>query len=588
VLALLGYCQQQKDLRGSDTAMSQTHRAASGGEILVSALASQGVKHVFCVPGESYLAALDALHDSKIEVTVCRQEGGAAMMAEAVGKTTGRPGICFVTRGPGASNAAAGVHIAAQDSTPMILFIGQVARGMREREAFQEVDYKAFFGGTAKWVAEIDQVSRIPEFISRAFHVATSGRPGPVVLSLPEDVLVEVGDAALAAPWKQIDTHPGEQQLRQLRSLLDAAYRPVAVVGGSRWTREACEAFMAFAEREQIPVATSFRRQSLFNADHPCFAGEVGAGINPKLKALVQESDLLLLIGGRLSELPSAGYTMLEIPEPAQPLVHVYPGAEELGRVYRPTLGIHASPASFALALAGVEQASQRSGEWLDRARTAYLEWTEQPSANPGAVQIGALINWVRQNVSDDAILTVGAGNYAGWVQRFFRFRQFGTFVAPTSGSMGYGVPAAVAMQRLHPSRTVVAFAGDGCFLMHGQEFATAVQYRLPILVVVINNGMYGTIRMHQEREYPRRVVATELVNPNFADYARAFGGHGEVVERTEQFAAAFGRARASGKPSIIEVRIDPQAISTTSTLDEVRTNALKRQQSELSKATIG
>jgi acetolactate synthase I/II/III large subunit len=568
--------------------MSQTACAASGGEILVSSLASQGVEHVFCVPGESYLAAIDALHDSDIKVTVCRQEGGAAMMAEAVGKATGRPGICFVTRGPGASNAAAGIHIAAQDSTPMILFIGQVERGMREREAFQEVDYKAFFGGTAKWVAEIDRVSRIPEFISRAFHVATSGRPGPVVLSLPEDVLVEVGEAALATPWKQIETHPGAQELRQLRALLDAASRPIAIVGGSRWTSEAREAFMAFAEREQIPVAISFRRQSLFDAEHPCFAGEAGAGVNPKLKALVQESDLVLLIGGRLSELPSASYTMLKIPEPAQPLVHVYPGAEELGRVYRPTLGIHASPTAFALALAGVEQGSRRSGEWRERARIAYLEWTEQPSANPGAVQIGALIKWVRQNLPDDAILTVGAGNYAGWVQRFFRFRQFGTFVAPTSGSMGYGVPAAVAMQRVNPSKTVVAFAGDGCFLMHGQEFATAVQYRLPIVVVVINNGMYGTIRMHQEREYPRRVIATELVNPNFADYARAFGGHGEIVENTEQFASAFGRARASGLPSIIEVRIDPQAISTTSTLDEITTNALKRQQMATSKAAIG
>ena len=566
--------------------MGQAHHAATGGQLLVKALTIQGVEHVFCVPGESYLAAIDALHDSKIEVTVCRQEGGAAMMAEAVGKSTGRPGICFVTRGPGASNAAAGVHIAAQDSTPMILFIGQVERGMREREAFQEIDYKSFFGGVAKWVAEIDSVSRIPEFVSRAFHVATSGRPGPVVLSLPEDVLFEVGEASFAEPWNQIETHPGVEQLQQLRALLDVAKRPVAVVGGSRWTREACQAFAAFAERERIPVAVSFRRQSLFDSEHHCFAGEVGAGVNPKLKALVQESDLLLLIGGRLSELPSASYTMVGIPEPAQPLVHVYPGAEELGRVYRPTLGINASPNCFALALADLARGRARDSEWLDCARSSYLEWTEQPSVNPGAVQIGALIKWVRQNVSDDAILTVGAGNYAGWVQRFFRFRQFGTFVAPTSGSMGYGVPAAVAMQRLHPSRTVVAFAGDGCFLMHGQEFSTAVQYGLPVIVIVINNGMYGTIRMHQEREYPRRVIATDLVNPNFADYARAFGGHGEVVEATEQFAAAFGRAQASGKPSIIEVRIDPQAISTTSTLNDIRTSALRRKEMEAPSAT--
>ncbi len=561
--------------------MGQTHHATTGGQLLVKALAIHGVEHVFCVPGESYLAAIDALHDSKIKVTVCRQEGGAAMMAEAVGKSTGRPGICFVTRGPGASNAAAGVHIAAHDSTPMILFVGQVERGMREREAFQEIDYKSFFGGVAKWVAEIDLVSRIPEFVSRAFHVATSGRPGPVVLSLPEDMLFEVGEASFAEPWKQIETHPGAEQLQQLRALLDVAKRPVAIVGGSRWTREACQAFAAFADRECIPVATSFRRQSLFSAEHHCFAGEVGAGVNPKLKALVQDADLLLLVGGRLSELPSASYTMVGIPEPAQPLVHVYPGAEELGRVYRPTLGINASPNSFALALVDLARGQVRGSEWLQRARNAYLEWTEQPAVNPGAVQIGALIKWVRQNVPDDAIFTVGAGNYAGWVQRFFRFREFGSFIAPTSGSMGYGVPAAVAMQRLHPSKIVIAFAGDGCFLMHGQEFSTAVQYGLPIIVIVINNGMYGTIRMHQEREYPRRVIATDLVNPNFADYARAFGGQGEVVETTEQFAAAFCRAQASGKPSIIEVRIDPQAISTTSTLDDIRTSALRRQEME-------
>ncbi len=556
--------------------MVEARQTGSGGEILIESLVSQGVDHVFCVPGESYLAALDAMHDRKIAVTVCRQEGGAAMMAEAAGKSTGRPGICFVTRGPGATNASAGIHIAAQDSTPMILFIGQVERGMREREAFQEIDYKSFYGAIAKWAAEIDSVERIPEFVSRAFHVATSGRPGPVVLSLPEDLLVEVGTASHAKPWRQIETSPGASEMRELQDLLAAAKRPFAIVGGSRWTSSACSAFAEFAQGNNIPVATSFRRQSLFSAEHPCFAGEAGAGINPGLKALVQQSDLLLLIGGRLGELPSASYSLVDVPEPAQRLVHVYPGAEEIGRVYRPTLGIHASPAAFASALREVVLPA-RSGEWCARARTSYLEWTEQPPASPGKVQMASLIRWLRQHLPVDAMLTTGAGNYAGWVQRYFRFREFGSFVAPTSGSMGYGVPAAVGLQRLHPGKKVVAFAGDGCFLMHGQEFATAVQYRLPIIVIVINNGMYGTIRMHQEREYPGRVMATELINPNFADYARAFGGHGEIVETTDEFAAAFQRARSAGKPAIIEVRIDPEAISTTSTLSEIRAKALLR-----------
>jgi acetolactate synthase-1/2/3 large subunit len=552
------------------------HRqTASGGEILIESLVVQGVEHVFCVPGESYLAAIDALHDRAVRITVCRQEGGAAMMAEAVGKATGRPGICFVTRGPGATNASAGIHIAAQDSTPLILFIGQVERGMRDREAFQEIDYKSFFGGVAKWVAEISSLARIPEYVSRAFHVATSGRPGPVVLSLPEDLLTEVGAAAHAQPWKQVENHPGANEMREFQNLLKNAKRPFAILGGSRWTRAACDKFAEFSLRHQLPVAISFRRQSLFSAEHRCFAGEVGAGINPQLKSLIKDSDLLLLIGGRLSELPSSSYTLLDIPEPSVPLVHVYPGAEELGRVYRPSLGINASPSSFVAAL-NMSGGALQTSEWVDRARNSYLEWTEQPAVNPGSVQIGTLMKWLRQNLPDDSVITTGAGNYAGWVQRFFRFREFGTFVAPTSGSMGYGVPAAVALQRLYPSRKVVAFAGDGCFLMHGQEFATAVQYGLPIIAIVINNGMYGTIRMHQEREYPGRVTATELINPDFAAYARAFGGHGETVNSTEQFADAFIRASTSRKPSIIEVRIDPEAISTTATLSGIRAKAIE------------
>jgi acetolactate synthase-1/2/3 large subunit len=549
----------------------------SGGQILISSLVQQGVEHVFCVPGESYLAALDAMHDSSIKVTVCRQEGGAAMMAEAAGKLTGRPGICFVTRGPGATNASPGIHIAAQDSTPLILFVGQVERGMREREAFQEVDYKQFFGGMAKWVAEIDDPSRIQEFVSRAFHVATSGRPGPVVLSLPEDVLTETVTAKPVDGWRQIETHPGPAEISEFIELLNSSQRPFAILGGSRWSSEAVRSMERFAERHGIAVGTSFRRHALFDPGHPCYAGEVGVGINPKLKQRIQESDLILLLGGRLSELPSSSYTLLDIPQPSQKFVHVHPGTEEIGRVYRPHLGINASPTAFAAAIDRVgHQPAPRATGWLNQARADYLEWSEQPPANPGAVQIGAIVQWLRQALPDDSIVTTGAGNYAGWVQRFFLFRKFGTQLAPTSGSMGYGIPAAVAAKRLYPDRTVVAFAGDGCFLMNGQEFATAVQYQLPIIVIVVNNGMYGTIRMHQEREYPERIVATNLVNPDFAQYARAFGGHGETVNATEQFASAFDRARASKKPAIIEVQIDPEAISPTTTLSEIRRRALE------------
>lgn len=362
-----------------------------------------------------------------------------------------------------------------------------------------------------------------------------------------------------------------------LRSLLHDSKRPMAILGGSRWSPEACERFAEFAASERIPVATSFRRQALFDADHPCYAGEVGVGINPALKSRIQEADLLLLVGGRLGELPSSSYTLINVPQPSQRLVHVHPGAEELGRVYSPFLAIHASPRSFADALSSAATGgSSREPGWCEGARDDYVAWTQQPAVNPGSVQLANIVKWLRTAIPDDAILTVGAGNYAGWVQRFFPFRKFGTFVAPTSGSMGYGVPAAVAAKRMFPSRPVVAFAGDGCFLMNGQEFATAVQYELPIVVVVINNGMYGTIRMHQEREYPGRVIGTQLRNPGFADYARAFGGHGELVVSTEEFAGAFRRAQDTGKPSIIEVRIDPDAISTTATLSEIRTKALE------------
>jgi acetolactate synthase-1/2/3 large subunit len=544
----------------------------TGGQLIVEALEANGVDRLYCVPGESYLAVLDALHDSKIRTIVCRQEGGAAMMADCHGKLTGQPGICFVTRGPGATNASAGVHIAMQDSTPMILFIGQIARSIRDREAFQEVDFRRFFGGIAKWVTEIDDPARIPELVTRAFAVATSGRPGPVVIALPEDVLTEEAEAPAAQHYTRVETWPGERELDQLEAELNVAKRPFAILGGSRWGRFSTAGIVGIAETWSLPVACSFRRQMLFDHLHPNYAGDVGIGINPKLARYIKEADLVLLIGGRLGEMPSSDYTLLKSPYPDQKLVHVHPDASELGRVYRPTLAINATPEAFVRAF------STRKGPdapgWAaetERLHGAYLEWSTPPETGPGAVQMGPIMSYLESILPKETIITNGAGNYATWVHRFHRFRRFGTQAAPTSGSMGYGTPAAVAAKALFPDCEVIAFAGDGCFQMNGQEFATAVQYDLAVIVIVVNNGIYGTIRMHQEREYPGRVVATDLKNPDFAALARAYGGHGETVEKTADFAPAFERARASGRPSIIEVRLDPEAITPTRTLSEIR-----------------
>lgn len=544
----------------------------TGGQLIVDALEANGTDRIYCVPGESYLAVLDALHDSTIRTIVCRQEGGAAMMADCHGRLTGKPGICFVTRGPGATNASAGIHIAMQDSIPLILFIGQVASHAKEREAFQEVDYVRFFGDIAKWVVEIDDASRIPEFITRAFAVATSGRPGPVVISLPEDMLTSVVDAPAALAYTSVETSPAEAELDRLEALLNAAKRPIAILGGTRWDFQAVQEITRIAEAWSLPVGCSFRRQMLFDHLHPNYAGDVGIGINPKLATAIKQADLVLLIGGRMGEMPSSDYTLLKSPYPDQTLVHVHADASELGRVYRPTLAINASPAAFVRAFAR-RKGPAEPGWAAETAKlhAAYLDWSTPPETGPGPVQMGPIMTYLETVLPDDAILTNGAGNYATWVHRFHRSRRFGTQAAPTSGSMGYGTPAAVAAKELFPDRTVVAFAGDGCFLMNGQEFATAVQYDLPIIVVVVNNGIYGTIRMHQEREYPGRVVATDLKNPDFAALARAYGGHGETVEKTADFAPAFERARASGKPAIVEIRLDPEAITPTRTMTQIR-----------------
>lgn len=543
----------------------------TGGQLIVDSLEANGVDRIFSVPGESYLAVLDALHDSKIRNIVCRQEGGAAMMADCHGRLTGQPGICFVTRGPGATNASPGVHIAMQDSTPMILFIGQVASHAREREAFQEVDYRAFFGPIAKWATEIDDAARIPEILTRAFSVATSGRPGPVVISLPEDMLTSLVDAPAALAATPVETRPGAAEMEELAALLKDAKRPFVILGGSRWNEKAVADFQKAAEAWSLPVGCSFRRQMLFDHLHPSYAGDVGIGPNPKLAAAIKEADLVLLVGGRFSEMPSSDYTLMKSPYPDQKLVHVHADANELGRVYRPTLAINASSAAFAEAFARLAPGDAPWAAETERLHQAYLDWSTPPKTGPGTVQMGPIMEYLESVLPEDAIFTNGAGNYATWVHRFHRFRRFATQGAPTSGSMGYGTPAAVAAKALFPERPVLAFAGDGCFMMNGQEFATAVQENLPIIVVVVNNGIFGTIRMHQEREYPGRVSGTSINNPDFAALARAYGGHGETVEKTEEFAGAFERAQASGKPALIEIKLDPEAITPAKTLTDIR-----------------
>jgi acetolactate synthase-1/2/3 large subunit len=543
-------------------------------EVLVDQLQIHGVKHAFCVPGESYLAVLDAFHDSDLNVTVCRQEGGACMMAEAIGKVTGRPGVCFVTRGPGATNASAGIHIARQDSTPLVMFVGQVARDMREREAFQELDYRAVFGSMTKWATEIDDPARVPEIVSRAFHTAANGRPGPVVVAIPEDMLIERVAVADAPPFSLVETAPGPVALENFAQMLAAARSPIMLLGGSRWSQDASDSVAQFAQRYSLPVATTFRRAHLFDALHPCYAGDLGIGPNPKLIERIKGADLVILLGGRLGELPSQSYTLFDIPRPQVRFIHVHPGAEELGRVYSPSLAINATPTAFAAALERLELPQPLRGQ-AEAAHADYIDWTEKPTEQPGTVNFGAIMVWLREYLPADAIICNGAGNYAAWIHRFFRMRRFGQHVAPTAGSMGFGVPAAVAMKRLYPERQVVCIAGDGDFLMNGQEFATAVQYDLPLTILIADNGLYGTIRMHQEREYPGRISATELRNPDFASYARAFGGFGISVERTEDFPAAFRQAEESGKPAIIRLKIDPEAITPVTTLSKIRAKSL-------------
>lgn len=557
--------------------MAGTGTRSTAAQVLVDALRIHGVDTAFCVPGESYLAVLDALYDQReaIRLIVARQDGGASYMAEAWAKVTGRPGICFVTRGPGATNASIGVHTALQDSTPMILFVGQVPGEFADREAFQEMDYRRMFGQMAKWVAQIDRPDRVHEYVSHAFHLAVSGRPGPVVLALPEDMLTQPGATAAVAPYQVVQAAPQPGDLERLRGLLAQAQRPLVVLGGTVWTQAARRDLQAFAQNCGLPVACSFRFQDLFDNRHDFYVGDVGIGINPKLAERVRSADLLLVIGARFGEMTTGGYTLVEPPRPRQKLVHVHAGAEELGRVYQGELLINSGMPQIAAALKDLRVDGNAWKAWREQARAEYIQWT-QPAANPGKVQMAEIVCWLRDRLPRDAIIANGAGNFAGWISRYYRYPALRTQVAPANGSMGYGVPAGIAAKVAHPGRMVVSINGDGDFLMNGQELATAVQYELPVIFVVVNNGMYGTIRMHQEREYPARVYATALKNPDFAALARAYGAHGETVDETAQFAPAFERAASTGKPALIELRIDPQAITTSTTLDAIRARALK------------
>jgi acetolactate synthase-1/2/3 large subunit len=559
-----------------------THPSRTGGQILVDALHVHGVDTAFGVPGESYLDVLDALHDSDIRFVINRQEGGAAFMAEAYGKLTGKPGICFVTRGPGATNASIGVHTAYQDSTPMILFIGQVGNDFIDREAFQEIDYRRMFGEMAKWVAQIDRADRIPEYIARAFQVATSGRPGPVVLALPEDMLVDTAQVADTRRYQAVQAAPSAAQIGQLRTMLAESRHPLVLLGGGTWNAQACADLRSFAEANALPVACTFRFQDLLDNNHPHYIGDVGIGINPKLAARVKNADLIIAIGPRLGEMTTGGYTLLASPVPSQRLVHIHADPEELGRVYQAELMIASGAPQITAMLAAMEPVD--AGAWrhtVEEARAELAAWQAQPpvfkDAGPAVapLDLWQVVQDLQAALPRDTIITNGAGNYASWAHRFWRYGGMRTQLAPTNGAMGYAVPSGVAAKIVDPRRTVVTFAGDGEFMMTGQELATAVQYGAGVIIIVFNNSMFGTIRMHQEKTYPGRVSGTTLHNPDFAALARAYGGHGEVVEKTADFAPALARAveHANGKnlPALIELRYDGNLITPNATLEMMR-----------------
>ena len=557
--------------------MSEPTLARTGGQLLVDALKAHGAEMAFGVPGESFLAVLDAFYESQdaIRFVICRQEGGAANMAEAYGKLTGKPGICFVTRGPGATNASIGIHTAFQDSTPVILFIGQIDNEVAEREAFQEIDYRRMYGQMAKWVAQIDRPERVPELVSHAFHLAVSGRPGPVVLALPEDMQTANAAVPDTARYQRVAAHPGADDMNKLRAMLARAQRPFVMLGGGGWNAQACADLQAFAEGNALPVGCSYRCQDLFDNRHPNYVGDVAVGMNPALEQRIRDADLLLAIGPRLGEWTTINYTLIDIPRPKQKFIHVHAGVEELGRVYQGDLLINSGMPEFARAARALAPVTAPWRNATQTARAEYDAW-QRPVATPGLLNMSEVVLFLRKRLPPASIITNGAGNFSLWVHRFYQYTGFRTQLGPTSGAMGYGVPSAVAAKLVHPERPVVAFAGDGDFLMSGQELATAAQYDAKVIFIVVNNGMYGTIRMHQERHYPGRVSGTGLRNPDFAALARAYGLHAETVEQTADFEAAFERAWNAGTAALLELRIDPDSVSPRATLSAIRAEAMK------------
>lgn len=546
----------------------------NGGKLLVECLLALGATKSFGVPGESYLAVLDALYETagRLDYVLCRNEGGAAFMASAYGKLTGTPGICFVTRGPGATNASIGVHTAMQDSSPMILFVGQVSTDMKGREAFQEIDYGAVFGPLAKWAVEINDVDRLPEIVARAWTIALSGRPGPVVVALPEDMLTRHTEVpALAGPATVMEAGATPAAVEGAREMLAAAQRPLILIGGANWTPAGRASLKAFAEASDIPVVAAFRFQDQFDNNSPVFAGEAGVGMPAHVKRLMREADVILAVNVRFGEMTTDGYTLLSVPQPRQKLIHVHPSDREIGKIYTPTLGIHAGPNAFAAALTPI---AGGWSQWRSTSRAEYETAFDAP-AQPGPVDMVAVTEWLRETLPEDVILTNGAGNFTVWPNKFFRFGSKARLLAPQSGAMGYGLPAAIAAKVACPERTVVCFAGDGDFQMTCQELGTAMQARAQPIVLLLNNGIYGTIRAHQERNYPARVSGTTLTNPDFVGLARSYGFHAERVSATSDFPAAFARALASKTGAVLDLEISPEALAPRQTLSQMRDAAL-------------
>ncbi len=553
--------------------MSGGNGLRSGGQILADQLRIHGVDTIFCVPGESYLTVIDALHDAQNEIktVACRQEGGATNMAEAYGKLTGKPGVAMVTRGPGACNGSIGVHTAMQDSTPMVIFIGQVARDQEYREAFQEVDYHKFYGAICKEVVQIDRAERVPELVSQAFHVAASGRPGPVAVSIPEDMQRDMVDVADARSFTTVRSEVGSKAMADFRAQLANSERPLMILGGAGWSKKACADIQSFSETNFVPVATSFRCQDMFDNMHENYAGELGTSASPQLTERLKASDLLIVLGSRLGEMTTSGYSLVSLPVPRQKLVHVYMDAGELGRVYEPDVSIVSSMESFAAAARDMKATGvDGRAEWLRQVNQDYID-NLKPTLQMSGVNMHAVMDILNEKLTADAIITIDAGNFSGWAQRFYRYRKFRSQLGPTSGAMGYAIPAAISARLTAPDRPVIAFVGDGGAMMSGQELATAMQYGSDPIILVINNNCYGTIRMHQERDYPNRILATELKNPDFGKWAESFGAYGAVVENTEDFAAVFDQAMNAGRIAVIEIRVDLENITTRTTMHNLR-----------------